>query len=130
MKTIENKLYRDSKEGVVSGVLAGIADSYRISPWLLRIAFVLLLFMGLFPLAFAYIALCFVLPQKTPVESSKLDTLQRKKLEKSASYQMRRANQILNRCLNRTNKLESYMVSSRYNLDREYRKLESEPPNA
>ena len=57
----DDKFYRLPHKGMLSGVCAGIADSYSINPALIRIILILLVLSGIFPVIFAYFCshLCF-----------------------------------------------------------------------
>ncbi|NRA67693.1 MAG: PspC domain-containing protein [Pseudobacteriovorax sp.] len=127
MTDFNRRFYRLPEKGVFTGVTAGIADSYDIPVNLMRIGLVLIVLTGVLPVAFAYIALGFVLPiGKSAAKPSLADTRSQQKIRDNRSYQVRHAEQVLNRCKRRLNALESYMVSNRYRLDQEYRKLEKD----
>ncbi|MDU6412757.1 MAG: PspC domain-containing protein, partial [Yersiniaceae bacterium] len=65
----EKKLYRVPEEGMVKGVLAGLAHYFNVPVKLLRVMVVLSLFFGLFAFTvLAYIILSFVLD---PVPASR-----------------------------------------------------------
>ncbi|MGK0372774.1 MAG: phage shock protein C, partial [Glaciecola sp.] len=65
------ELYRIKREGKIGGVCAGIADYFGIETWLVRILTVtaFLLLAGPFILV-AYVALWFILDEKSAVKSS------------------------------------------------------------
>ena len=58
------KLYK-SKDKIVTGVIGGIGDYFKVDPTVLRLAFVLLvIFTGLFPGVFFYIIAALVVPKR------------------------------------------------------------------
>lgn len=64
----KKRLYRDEKKGKVGGVCQGLSDYFGIDPTLLRVVFLLLLFLpGRFPIVLIYIILWVVLPEKKTV---------------------------------------------------------------
>lgn len=58
------KLYRDTDNGMMFGVCAGIADYFGVGRWLVRILAVLGLFMFTLPTVLAYFITAFVVPRK------------------------------------------------------------------
>lgn len=62
----EKKLYRNIKEGKFAGVCAGIADYTEIDVTMIRlVAFLLILFTGIFPGLIAYIGAAMIMPKRT-----------------------------------------------------------------
>lgn len=55
------RLYRDTKEGKLGGVCAGIGDYFNLDPVLIRLAFLLLIFAGGF---IAYLIAWIIVPEK------------------------------------------------------------------
>jgi len=120
-----NKLYRNPRRGVIFGVCAGIAEYFGFDLTVTRVVVAVGAFFAFPMICGAYVALAFLLPCKTytgaerdtvdPVErqvrSSPHDTLA------SVRYRFRDLDARLQR-------LEKYVTSSRYKLDREFRKLE------
>ncbi|GAM15810.1 PspC domain-containing protein [Mesobacillus selenatarsenatis] len=59
------KLTRSRKNRMLAGVLGGMAESFGMSPTLLRILFVILTFStAFFPMTMIYLVLVFVLPNR------------------------------------------------------------------
>lgn len=59
------KLYRSSKEKMLSGVLGGLAEYFNVDPTLVRLLFVvLMLITGLFPLIIFYIVAAVIIPDE------------------------------------------------------------------
>lgn len=64
----KKRLYRNEKSGKVGGVCQGLAEYFGIDPTMVRVAFLLLLFLpGQFPIVLIYIILWVVLPEKKTV---------------------------------------------------------------
>ncbi|AGK55625.1 PspC domain-containing protein [Bacillus sp. 1NLA3E] len=60
-----DKLVRSKSDRKLAGVLGGLGNSLGVSPVLLRIIFVILLFTtGFFPLFLLYMILVFVIPNE------------------------------------------------------------------
>lgn len=61
-------LYRSKKNRIWAGVIGGVGEYFNVDPSLLRLIFILFLFLsGFFPLLFAYIVAILVIPE-TPKE--------------------------------------------------------------
>ncbi len=59
------KLYRSTKDKMVTGVLSGIGDYFAIDPTLLRLLFIILTVLtGIFPFVIIYIIAAFIIPEK------------------------------------------------------------------
>jgi phage shock protein C len=61
-----HRLYRDTENGLLAGVCAGIADYLGTERIVIRLAFVLALFLVVVPAALAYILLAIALPKRSP----------------------------------------------------------------
>jgi phage shock protein C len=118
------RLYRNKTEGMFGGVCAGIAEYFGLEPTMTRIVtFVLMLF---FPaLLLVYLALVFLLPVKP-------DRLYRDEHERDFWRGIRTSpaatfSDVRHRFRSldaRLQRLERYVTSRDYNLDREFRDLE------
>ena len=65
MATVEKRLYRNPEKGIVAGVLAGVADYTGVDVTLVRIIYILGMFVsGVFPLALAYVLAWAIMPVK------------------------------------------------------------------
>lgn len=121
-----NKLYRNPRRGVIFGVCAGIAEYFGFDVTVTRVIVAVGAFFSAFVFAGAYILLGLLLPVRPyapepgrevgdrldrQVRSSPHDTLA------SVRYRFRDLDSRLQR-------LEKYVTSNRYKLDREFRKLE------
>lgn len=59
------KLYRDIKNKMLTGTLAGLGEYFSIDPTILRLAFVILTILtGIFPFVIIYIIAAFIIPEK------------------------------------------------------------------
>jgi phage shock protein C len=121
-----NKLYRNPRRGVFLGVCAGIAEYFGFDVTVTRVVVVVGAFFSFFLFVIAYVILGLILPVRPyapepgreagdrlerQVRSSPHDTLA------SVRYRVRDLDVRLAR-------LEKYVTSNRYKLDREFRKLE------
>ncbi len=141
----DRQLYRDTKRGKIAGVCAGLAAYLGIQIWLTRIlAVTALLFMPQI-IFFAYLIAAFVLPTRAQMERSREEQLdedteadlQRAKQarfdseldagdELSLNAKRRTVRQFrdrFSRLDKRLQKLESYITSSQFELNREFRKI-------
>jgi phage shock protein C len=120
-----NKLYRNPRRGMIFGVCAGIAEYFGFDVTVTR---VVVAFGALFAFPMicgAYVVLAFLLPCKryTGPEPDPVDPVQRQVRSSphdtlaSVRYRFRDLDSRLQR-------IEKYVTSSRYKLDREFRRLE------
>ncbi len=66
----KNKLFRNTENKMLGGVAAGFADYFDIDVTLVRVIFVLAIFIPIsFPIIFAYLALWIVMPARKPHQS-------------------------------------------------------------
>jgi phage shock protein C len=119
-----NKLYRNPRRGMVFGVCAGIAEYFGFDVTITRVIVAVAAFFAFPVICIIYLCLGLLLPSRgysdppreynNPVErqvrSSPHDTLA------SVRYRFRDLDVRLQR-------LEKYVTSNRYKLDREYEKL-------
>lgn len=122
---LKNKLYRNPRRGMLFGVCAGIAEYFGFDVNVTRIVVVIGALFAMPMVCGAYVVLAFLLPRKEytgtardygdpleqQVRASPHDTL--------ASVRYRFAD-----LDGRLQQLEKYVTSSRYKLDREFRKLQ------
>jgi phage shock protein C len=120
-----NKLYRNPRRGMIFGVCAGIAEYFGFDVTVTRVVVVIGAFFAFPVIVVVYLVLALLLPVRAkvgterahgdPVErqvrSSPHDTLA------NVRYRFRDLDARLQR-------LEKYVTSSRYKLDREFEKLE------
>ncbi|MBC7002518.1 envelope stress response membrane protein PspC [Photobacterium sp. BZF1] len=124
-------LYRDPKNGKLGGVCAGVAEYFGMEIWLVRILTVSAFLLGVgFFVTVAYIAACFIL-EKMPEERSQQQTIFREHHVKQKPWQAGKpAGQILHNVEVELDKMEqelrdmeSYVTSSAFKVDREFRNL-------
>ena len=128
-------LYRNPKEGWLGGVCAGVGDHLNIEPWILRLLAVgaLMFFNSLAILG--YLVACVLLakrPKKLPAkpETEYDATTHQDRPRTVFSYpaspgeRLRLARERLDDVLNRVETMERYVTSKRYDLDREFSKME------
>lgn len=122
---LRNKLYRNPRRGVIFGVCAGMAEYFGFDINVTRIVVAVGALFAMPMVCGAYVVLAFLLPTKEytgtardygdPVEqqvrASPHDTLA------SVRYRFGDLD-------TRLQQLEKYVTSSRYKLDREFRKLQ------
>lgn len=128
-------LYRNRKEGWLGGVCAGIGDHFNVEHWVIRLLAVgaLLFFNSL--AIFAYLAACVLLakrPKNLPVKpETEYDTTSHQDRPRTVfSYpnspgeRLRMARERLDEVLNRVETMEKYVTSKRFDLDREFSKIQ------
>jgi phage shock protein C len=120
-----NKLYRNPRRGVIFGVCAGVAEYFGFDVTVTRVVVAVGALFAFPMIVGAYLVLAFLLPCKsyTGTERDTIDPVQRQVRSSphdtlaSVRYRFRDLDARLQR-------LEKYVTSSRYKLDREFRKLE------
>ena len=117
-----NRLYRNKRRALVFGVCAGIADYFGFNPKVVR-ALTVVGAMIWFPIvSVAYVLLGFLLPVARDGGAVDVDAVRRQarryphELLTSARYRFRDVDARLQR-------LEKYVTSNRYALEREFSKL-------
>ncbi len=139
--TQDRRFSRDADRGMVAGVCAGIADYFGFRPCAVRLIFIIALFVA-FPFAvLTYIAVVLLVPSESSryeyvVEREvihrrrrrRMSRRERRRAEAEAEEEERvhRAEQVRERYRTldeRLARIEKYVTSSRYDLDREFRNL-------
>jgi len=140
-------LYRNTREGMVGGVAAGMADHWDIAPWVVRLSWVgAFLFTGTLAL-WVYLAAWLLMarrPARSPVdersrEEFELETVEidmeyderhrdyrpRKvfRYSDSSTVRLRRARERLDAALRRVEDMEAYVTSRQYELNKEFSRL-------
>ena len=141
-------LYRNTREGKIAGVAAGLADHWDVAHWVVRLLWVgAFLFTGTLAL-WAYIGAWILLaprPARRASDSESYfheeDSLEPEvemeydeqrhhyrprrvfRYSDSASVRMQRARERLDAALRRVEDMESYVTSRQYNLNKEFSKL-------
>jgi len=140
-------LYRNTREGKIAGVAAGLADHWDIAPWVVRLLWVgAFLFTGTLAL-WLYIAAWILLaprPTRHTVEGSYRSEPEYEEVEvemeydekhhdyrprkvfrysDSSSVRLQRARERLDGALRRVEDMESYVTSRQYELNKEFSRL-------
>lgn len=122
-------LYRNTKTGKVAGVCAGLADHLNIDPWVMRVLFIVGLFMTGGAIFWAYILAWLALSSRRAerIEPSVTydENLRRYRsntmfsYRESSSVRIRRAKDRLHKVINRIERMEKYVSSKKYDLNNE-----------
>ena len=140
-------IYRNTREGKIAGVSAGLADYWDIAPWVVRLMWVgAFLFTGTLAL-WLYLGIWLVLaprPYRPAVDGGADDELDYEPVEidmeyderhhdyrprkvfrysDSSSVRLQRARDRLDAALHRVEGMESYVTSRQYELNKEFSKL-------
>ncbi|WP_100010454.1 PspC domain-containing protein [Lentibacillus sediminis] len=62
------RLYRSNTNKMIAGVLGGIAEYFNIDATIVRLAFVVLLFLSLFTFALIYLVAAFIIPNERDIQ--------------------------------------------------------------
>jgi len=117
-----NRLYRDTRRGMIFGVCAGLAEYFAFD---LKVTRVLTVVGALFAppvVCISYLVLGLMLPRRSDADSAAVDPVQRQvrsdphDMLSSVRYRFRDLDSRLQR-------LEKYVTSSRFDLDSEFRRL-------
>lgn len=123
--TIERRFVRSADNAMLGGVCAGLADYFGFNLKATRVLAAIGFLMNPPLAALGYIAVVILIPAKpTTDKNAKVDPAFRQSFRSSPAQtmsDMRRRFQSLDRRLAR---LEKYVTSSRYQLDREFRDLQ------
>ena len=140
-------LYRNTRDGVVAGVAAGMGDHWDIAPWVIRLLWVgAFIFTGTLAL-WAYVG-CWICmarrPSRLEADGSPSDELDYETVEgdmeyderhhdyrprkvfrysDSSSERLTRARDRLDVALRRVEDMESYVTSRQYELNKEFSRL-------
>lgn len=119
------RLYRDREHKLVFGVCAGIADYFGFDIAVTRVVVLVGLVFFLPPTLISYIVLALLLPKKPYEERTRADVSASLQRSVRSSPQATLEN-IRHRCREidaRLQRLEKYMTSKRFELDREFEAL-------
>jgi phage shock protein C len=120
------RFYRDPANGKLMGVCAGIADYFGWNVTLVRVLAIVALIWLNVATVIAYVALGLLLPVKPerPYEWDEGDEYWRS-VRRSANATFRDVRQRFRELDQRLQRMESYVTSRHYDLDRKFRDLES-----
>lgn len=120
------RLYKDPEHKLVCGVCAGIADYFGFDVTVMRIAAIAGLFFFLPPTLIGYFVLAVLLPRKPAVDERARDdvsaTLQRS-VRSSPQSTLDNIRHRFRELDGRLQRLEKYLTSKRFELDREFEAL-------
>jgi len=130
MKTVKKKLYRDSKNGKLGGVCAGLAEYFGCEIWIIRLLIIsAFLFSAGFFVTIAYIAAYFILdemPAQRQWQQSvyKTHNVKMKSWQSGDSAQqiLKNVSGELNRMEHSIEQMESYVTSFAFKMDSEFRR--------
>jgi len=129
------RLYRDVEHGVFAGVCAGIADYFGFNLRVIRLLTVIAFFVAMPVTVLTYLAVVLLVPAESRGYSHRVARetrrkrrrMSRRERREAAEDARREAADVLNeraRSLDeRLARVEKYVTSSRYDLDREFRNL-------
>ncbi|MCA2018378.1 envelope stress response membrane protein PspC [Vibrio tritonius] len=120
-------LYRDPRNGKLTGVCAGVANFFGLERWLVRILVVsATLLGGGFLVILLYIALSLML-EKQPYMQNEYSTLTIKSKPweqgKTAKQLLETIDHDLQQVESRVKKMEAYVTSEAFDVNREFNKL-------
>ena len=122
-------LYRDTENGKLGGVCAGLAARFGAEVWLVRLLFVsLFLFTGFFLAILIYIIACLLL-DKMPIEKQQQRSIYANHSMKTKSWQQgHTAEKLLDNIAAELDdieqglqKMENYVISFSFKMDREFK---------
>lgn len=121
----DRRFYRSSDCSVLGGVCGGFAEYFGFNLKVTRILAVIGFLMNPPLAAVVYIAIVFLVPARsTRVRKPKVDPEFRRALRSSPAQTMSDVRRRFGSLDRRLARLEKYVTSSRYQLDREFRELE------
>jgi phage shock protein C len=137
VSTHDRRLTRDADRGVVAGVCAGIADYFGFRLFAVRAIFIIALFVAFPFAALTYIAIVLLVPSESRYEvvvereircRRRMSRRERRRVEAELreQEQARKTERVRDRYRSldeRLARIEKYVTSSRYDLDREFRNL-------
>lgn len=124
------RFYRDPRNGKLMGVCAGIADYFGWNATFVRLLAIIALFWFNALTLIAYFALGFLLPTK-PERLYDWDNDEQywRSVRRSAGETFRDVRHRFRQLDTRMQRMEGYVTSGRYDLDREFRDLENQEHN-
>ncbi len=128
MKSKKKTLYRDSKNGKLGGVCAGIAEYFGTEIWIVRLLVITaFLFSAGFFVVLAYIAAYFILdemPEQRKWQQSvyKAHNVKKKPWQAGHSAQqiLQNVSRELDEMENNIEQMEAYVTSFAFKMDREF----------
>ena len=121
--TVERRFYRNADKAMLGGVCAGLADYFGFNLRVTRVLAFIAFLMAMPFSVFVYLAAVVLVPARSAGPERAVDPAFRQAMRASpgkAAGDVRRRFHALDRRLAR---LEKYVTSSRYQLDREFERL-------
>ncbi|WP_456406709.1 envelope stress response membrane protein PspC [Thiolapillus sp.] len=120
-----NKLYRDTENGKIAGVCAGIADYFSWNVDAVRLATIVGAMLFTVTTVALYFAAAFFLPQKPKdLYDNKAEEQYWRRYRKSPRETLSAAKYRFRKLERKLNRMEAYVTSDRYQLDRELQDLD------
>ena len=120
------RLYRDRERGVILGVCAGVADYFGFDVAVTRILVVASLFLFFPTTVLIYFVLALILPKK-PKESGvgrdEVDSVLQRRVRSEPHGTLQSVRHRFRELDSRLQRLEKYVTSNRFKLDREFESL-------
>ncbi|MFT6986428.1 MAG: phage shock protein C [Psychromonas sp.] len=129
MNTHKKKMYRDSKNGKLGGVCAGLAEYFGTEIWIIRLLVIsAFLFSAGFFVALAYIAAYFILDEM-PAQREWQQSIYKAHNVKNKAWQaghsadqiLKNLNGELDKMEHNIEQMEAYVTSFSFKMDREFR---------
>ena len=126
-------LYRNTEDGIIAGVCAGLGDHFEIAHWVMRVIFIaVLVFAG--PVTIMVYIICWILlaprRQEYYQEYVEYDEQHRRyrpmnifRYGDDVNIRLARANERLEDALRRVETMEAYVTSKRYDFDKEFSRM-------
>ena len=123
-KPSQTRLYRDSERGMIFGVCAGVADYFGFR--LAAVRWLTVIFTFFLPMTIlVYIALAILLPRKPrELYKDKQEEVFWRSVRVEPSTTFARVRHRFRELEGRLQRVERYVTSSRFKLDRDFRDLE------
>ena len=125
-----SRLYRDPDQGILGGVCAGLANYLGIEPWIVRLVVIALMIFGGILVVVAIYAILWIVLDPTPNDdlgwlgSGDIDVeLRSNTVRTSPKLGLRVAREDLRELDLRLRRLETYVTSKEYDLDRSFKEM-------
>ncbi|HID45862.1 MAG TPA: envelope stress response membrane protein PspC [Chromatiaceae bacterium] len=123
-----NKLYRDPDNGKVAGVCAGVADYFSWDIDVVRFATIVAAILFSVTTLAIYVAAAFFLPKKPKdLYDDRMEEQYWRKYRKSPKDTLADTRYRFRKLERKLSRLEAYVTSDRYQLDRELQDLDHHP---
>lgn len=117
------RFYRNADKAKLGGVCAGLADYFGFNLKVTRLLAVIAFFIAMPMTIAAYLAVVFLVPAARSSSTENVDPDFRRALRASPTQTVRNVRRRYQSLSRRLERLEKYVTSSRYNLDREFKNL-------